>query len=203
MPTFRWLITLTLALLAGSASTLAAADEPIRLGFLTINSGALAAGGKQMEDGLKLFLKERNNMIAGRKVELFVGDTAGVPAVTKTKTQELVERNKMHVIIGPLAAFEALAIDDYIRSSADCRPSRVGRRRGPDAAQAQSRGSCAHVALRRSPPPAGRLLRQDAEVQAHGDRRRRLRLRPRDVAPASSACSRKRAARSCRSCSRR
>jgi branched-chain amino acid transport system substrate-binding protein len=35
--------------------------------------------------------------------------------VTKTKAQELVEKNKVDVIIGPLAAFEALAVDDYIR----------------------------------------------------------------------------------------
>jgi branched-chain amino acid transport system substrate-binding protein len=93
----------------------AEAGGPIRLGFLTVKSGALAAGGKQMEDGLRLFLKERNNMVAGRKVELIVADTAGQPAVTKTKAQELVEKDKVDVIIGPLAAFEALAIDDYIR----------------------------------------------------------------------------------------
>jgi branched-chain amino acid transport system substrate-binding protein len=111
-------LAVSATLLAGALSLPAsAADDPIRLGFLTIKSGALAAGGKQMEDALRLFLKERNNMIAGRKVELFVGDTGGQPAITKTKAQELVEKNKVHVIIGPLAAFEALAIDDYIRSS--------------------------------------------------------------------------------------
>jgi branched-chain amino acid transport system substrate-binding protein len=92
-------------------------SEPIRLGFLTIKSGALAAGGKQMEDALKLFLKERNNTIAGRKVELFMADTGGQPAITKTKAQELVEKDKVQVIIGPLAAFEALAVDDYIRKA--------------------------------------------------------------------------------------
>ncbi|MCX7140480.1 MAG: ABC transporter substrate-binding protein [Proteobacteria bacterium] len=105
-------------LVAGlSASAHAADKDAIRVGFLTIKSGALAAGGKQMEDGLRLFLKERNNTIAGRKVELFVGDTAGQPAITKSKAQELVEKDKVQVIIGPLAAFEALAIDDYIRKS--------------------------------------------------------------------------------------
>jgi branched-chain amino acid transport system substrate-binding protein len=105
-------------LIAASAFSMGAfaqQGEPIRLGFLTIKSGALAAGGKQMEDALKLFLKERNNMIAGRKVELFTADTGGQPAITKTKAQELVEKDKVHVIIGPLAAFEALAVDDYIR----------------------------------------------------------------------------------------
>ena len=91
--------------------------EPIRIGFLTVRSGALAAGGRQMEEGIQLFLKERNNTIAGRKVELIIADTGGNPAGAKTKTQELVERNKVHVIIGPLAAFEAIAIDDYIRQA--------------------------------------------------------------------------------------
>jgi branched-chain amino acid transport system substrate-binding protein len=95
----------------------AAPNDPIRVGFLTIKSGALAAGGIQMEDGLKLYLKERNNMIAGRKVELFTADTGGQPAITKTKIQELVEKDKVNVVIGPLAAFEALAVDDYIRKA--------------------------------------------------------------------------------------
>lgn len=95
----------------------AEAGGPIKLGFLTVKSGALAAGGKQMEEGLRLFLKERNNMVAGRKVELVIADTGGQPAITKTKAQELVEKDKVDVIIGPLAAFEALAIDDYIRKA--------------------------------------------------------------------------------------
>ena len=89
--------------------------EPLRLGFLTVRTGALAAGGRQMEEGIQLFLKERNYTLAGRKVELFIADTGGNPAGAKTKTQDLIEHNKVHVIIGPLATFEALAIDDYIR----------------------------------------------------------------------------------------
>src|SRR4030095_13368445 len=35
------------------------------------------------------------------------------PAGTKTKTQELVERDHVDMIFGPLAAFELLAISDY------------------------------------------------------------------------------------------
>src|ERR1700694_4303428 len=90
---------------------------PIKVGFLTVKSGPLASGGLQMEQGVLTFLKQRNNLIAGRPVELQTADTAGNPAQTRTKTQELVERFGVHCIIGPLAAFEALAIDDFIRSS--------------------------------------------------------------------------------------
>src|SRR5947209_19520445 len=98
-------------LVATTSSDLAHAQaEPLRLGFLTVRTGPLAAGGKQMEQGIQLFLKERNNTIAGRKVELIIADTGGNPAGAKTKTQEPAEREKVHVIIGPLAAFQRLAI---------------------------------------------------------------------------------------------
>src|SRR3989475_7751678 len=93
-----------------------AQGEPIRIGLMTVKTGPLASGGIDMERGLTQFLKEHNNTLAGRKVELFVGDSAGVPAQARTKMQELVERDKINVMIGPLAAAEALAADDYIRS---------------------------------------------------------------------------------------
>src|SRR6185437_2415382 len=91
--------------------------EPLKIGFLTVNTGPLAAGGKQQEEGAALFLKERNGMIGGRKVELITQDTAGNPALAKTKLQELVERNKVAVSIGPLATNEALAMDGYVRDT--------------------------------------------------------------------------------------
>ena len=94
-----------------------AGDGPIRIGLLTIKTGALASGGIDMERALIMFLQERDYMMSGRKVELVTADTAGVPATARTKTQELVEKNNVHCLIGPLAAFEALAIDDYIRQT--------------------------------------------------------------------------------------
>jgi branched-chain amino acid transport system substrate-binding protein len=91
-----------------------AQNKPIRIGLLTVKTGPLAQGGIQMEQGVSLFLKDRANMIAGRPVELIVGDTGGNPAGTKTKAQELIERDEVDMIFGPLAAFELLAITDYV-----------------------------------------------------------------------------------------
>jgi branched-chain amino acid transport system substrate-binding protein len=90
---------------------------PIRIGLLTIKTGALASGGIDMERGLVLFLKEKNYTLGGRKVELVVADSGGVPAQARTKMQELVERERVQAVVGPLAAFEALAMDDYIRQA--------------------------------------------------------------------------------------
>ena len=90
---------------------------PMRLGLMTVKTGPLASGGIDMERALVQYLKEKNNALAGRKVELFVGDSGGVPAQSRTKTQELVERDHIQAMIGPLDTASALATDDYIRQA--------------------------------------------------------------------------------------
>ena len=94
-----------------------AQGSPIRLGLMTVKTGPLASGGIDMERALVQYLKEHNSTIAGRKIELLVADTGGVPAQARTKIQELVERDKIHVMIGPLDTASALAADDYIRQA--------------------------------------------------------------------------------------
>ncbi|MEI7776150.1 MAG: ABC transporter substrate-binding protein, partial [Verrucomicrobiota bacterium] len=91
-----------------------AQTPPLRVGLLTVKTGPLAQGGLQMLQGISLFLKEKNNVLGGRNIELIVADTGGSPAGTKTKAIELIERDKVEIILGPLAAFEVLAITNYI-----------------------------------------------------------------------------------------
>src|ERR1700732_1740269 len=100
-----------------SQRTYSQSAETLKIGFLTVNTAPLAAGGKQQMEGAASYLKERGGVIAGRKVELITQDTAGNPALARTKTQELVERYNVPVMIGPLATNEALAIDSYIRDT--------------------------------------------------------------------------------------
>jgi len=95
-----------------------AQGAPFKIGLLTVKTGPLAQGGIQMEQGIATLLKEKSNTLAGRHIELLVGDTGGNPAGAKTKAQELIERDKVNVILGPLAAFELLAITDYVRENA-------------------------------------------------------------------------------------
>jgi branched-chain amino acid transport system substrate-binding protein len=95
-----------------------AQGAPFKIGLLTVKTGPLAQGGIQMEQGILTFLKEKNNTLAGRKVDLLVADTGGNPAGARTKAQEVIERDRVNVILGPLAAFELLAITDYVRDNA-------------------------------------------------------------------------------------
>ena len=113
----RFVGTLTgasVATITGTQRLFAQNNESIRVGLLAAKTGPLASGGIDMDLALTMFLKERENVLAGCKVELIVADTAGVPATARTKAQELIEKNNVHCIIGPLAAFEALAIADYL-----------------------------------------------------------------------------------------
>ena len=110
--------------LAGTAAAAAlpprvafAQGTPARIGLLTVKTGPLAQGGIQMEQGINVFLKQRNSTLGGRKVELISADTGGNPAGAKTKAQELVERDKVDFLVGPLAAFELLAITDYVKQA--------------------------------------------------------------------------------------
>ena len=111
------------SLVAGAAGVAIAArlpapaiaePNPVRVGLLTIKTGPLAPAGIQMEQGTVLFFKDRDRKIAGRQDELLVADTGGNPAGAKTKAQELIERDNVDLIFGPLAAFELLAISSYV-----------------------------------------------------------------------------------------
>jgi branched-chain amino acid transport system substrate-binding protein len=115
--TRRRFIQATGAAAAAAALPAAAQGEPLRLGLMTVKTGPLASGGIDMERALVQYLKERNDTLAGRKVELLVADSGGVPAQTRTKIQELVERDRIHLMIGPLDTASALAADDYIRQA--------------------------------------------------------------------------------------
>ena len=98
---------------AGLSMPAIAENPPVKIGLLTVKTGPLAQGGFQMEQGIALFLKQAGNKLASRPAELIVTDTGGNPAGTKTKAQELIERDQVDMIFGPLAAFELLAISDY------------------------------------------------------------------------------------------
>jgi len=111
------------SLVAGAAGVAIAArlpapaiaePNPVRVGLLTIKTGPLAPARIQMEQGTVLFFKDRDHKVAGREVELLVADSGGNPAGAKTKAQELIERDNVELIFGPLAAFELLAISSYV-----------------------------------------------------------------------------------------
>ena len=100
--TIRTLIALACAAVCLAGAGPAAAQEPIRVGFLGPLSGIFAQAGKDMLDGLKLGLEQAGAQAAGRKIELHEEDTEGNPATAQAKYRKLVAQDRIHVLTGVL-----------------------------------------------------------------------------------------------------
>ncbi len=88
------------ALLAALALPALAAD-PVKIGMVAEFSGPAADFGKQMEAGMRAWLKIHGDTIDGRKVEILTRDIGGPnPEVAKRLSQELVARDKVDFLAG-------------------------------------------------------------------------------------------------------
>src|SRR5579872_3052960 len=96
------LAALSFALTSGSLA-MAAETGPIKIGFVTPLTGALAPGGKDALDAFNLYLSSINYTIAGRKIEIVSADDSGNPEVAVTKARQLVERDKVNLLMGFLS----------------------------------------------------------------------------------------------------
>jgi branched-chain amino acid transport system substrate-binding protein len=96
------LAAVALPLTAGTFA-MAAETGPIRIGFVTPLTGALAPGGKDALDAINLYLASINSTMAGRKIEIIPADDSGNPEVAVTKSRQLVERNNVHLLMGFLS----------------------------------------------------------------------------------------------------
>ncbi|HUH39685.1 MAG TPA: ABC transporter substrate-binding protein [Castellaniella sp.] len=92
---------LALALGAMSLSTGAQAADELKIGVIIPMSGPFASHGKQITNGLNLFLAQNGDTVAGRKVKLIIKDDTGVaPAVAKRQAQELLIKDKVDILAG-------------------------------------------------------------------------------------------------------
>ena len=109
---------MTLVLLLAAGWLLAAGDAdaqgPIRVGFISPLTGAIAAAGKDMYSGCELYWQESGWQMAGRKVEVILEDNEGNPATALAKARKLVENDKVHMIAGVILSNVAYALVPYI-----------------------------------------------------------------------------------------
>lgn len=89
----------------------AQAQETIKIGVIAAFSGPFADYGKQMEGGMKAYMKQHGDTVAGKKIELILKDTTGPsPEIAKRLAQELVTRDKVDLLAGFGLTPEALAV---------------------------------------------------------------------------------------------
>src|SRR5712664_4426916 len=84
------------SLMVAAGAAPAAAQGPIKIGFLSPLSGAIAQAGKDMYSGCELYWREHGMQIAGRKLEVILEDTEGQPATrSEEHTSELQSRSDL------------------------------------------------------------------------------------------------------------
>jgi branched-chain amino acid transport system substrate-binding protein len=82
--------------------------------MLVPTTGGLAANGKDMINGLQLYLEEQGSKLAGREIKLIIEDDEGKPATGLTKARGLVEEQAVQLLTGPLSAAVGYAVAPYI-----------------------------------------------------------------------------------------
>jgi branched-chain amino acid transport system substrate-binding protein len=94
------------------------AQEPVKIGIIATYSGQFADTAQQMDNGVKLYMKQHGDTVAGRKLEIIRRDSGGPnPDVAKRLAQELVVRDKVDILAGFPTSPEALAAADVSAAS--------------------------------------------------------------------------------------
>jgi len=99
------------ALLLGAPS--AQAQGTVKIGLINVLSGQFADAGIQLDNGVKTYMKQYGDTVAGKKIEIIRRDVGGpAPDVAKRLAQELVVREGVDILAGFLLTPNALAAAD-------------------------------------------------------------------------------------------
>ena len=95
----------TLTLAAATASVLALlsgvhAQETVKIGLILPMTGPFTSTGRQIEAAARLYMQQKGDTVAGKKIQLIVKDDTGVADVTKRLAQELIVNDKVSVTAG-------------------------------------------------------------------------------------------------------
>ena len=106
----KTLLVIPAAMLAVSSAN---AQETVKIGLIMAYSGQFADPAAQMDNSIKLYIKQHGDTVAGKKIEIIRKDTGGPnPDVAKRLAQELVVRDRVDILAGFTLTPEALGAAD-------------------------------------------------------------------------------------------
>src|SRR5437764_5237579 len=95
------------------AASMAQAQGTVKIGVILPYSGQFADGAAQLDNAIKLYVKQHGDTVAGKKLEFIRKDTGGVaPDVAKRLAQELIVRDQVDILAGFVLTPNALAASD-------------------------------------------------------------------------------------------
>jgi branched-chain amino acid transport system substrate-binding protein len=93
-----------------SAANAAFAEDTVKIGFILPMTGQQQSTGKQEAAGIKLYMAQHGDTVAGKKIELIIRDDGAVPDNTKRIAQELIVNDKVNFVAGFGVTPAALAV---------------------------------------------------------------------------------------------
>jgi branched-chain amino acid transport system substrate-binding protein len=109
----RTIVAVAAIVAAGLAADRAGAQGTIKIGVVMSYSGQFADPGAQIDNGIKLYMKEHGDTVAGKKLELIRKDSGGIaPDVAKRLSQEVIVRDGATILAGYDLTPNALAAGD-------------------------------------------------------------------------------------------
>ena len=94
------------------ALTPAHAQQAVKVGLIMPYSGQFTDAAGQMDNAIKLYMKQHGDAVAGRKIEIIRRDTGGAPDAARRLAQELIVRDNVDILAGFVLTPEALAVAD-------------------------------------------------------------------------------------------
>ncbi len=103
----------------GLGANHAAAQSTVKIGVVMSYSGQFADPGVQIDNGIKLYMKQHGDTVAGKKIEIIRKDNGGIaPDVAKRLSQEVIVRDGADILAGFDLTPNALAAADVSAKAA-------------------------------------------------------------------------------------
>jgi len=97
--------------IAALSVSAASAQGTVKIGVIMPYSGQFADLATQMDNGIKLYMKQNGDTVAGKKIELIRKDTGGIaPDVATRLAQELITRDNVDILAGFTLSPNAIAV---------------------------------------------------------------------------------------------
>ncbi len=96
----NYFLAAAVAALGLSAIGGASAEDTVKIGFILPMTGQQQSTGKQEAAGIKLYMAQHGDTVAGKKIELIIRDDAAIPDNTKRIGQELIVNDKVNFLAG-------------------------------------------------------------------------------------------------------
>jgi branched-chain amino acid transport system substrate-binding protein len=88
------------------------AQQVVKVGLIMTYTGQFSDPAAEMDNGIKLYMKQHGDVVAGKKIEIIRRDTGGAPDAAKRRAQDLIVRDNVDILAGFVITPEALTVGD-------------------------------------------------------------------------------------------